>query len=70
MEELYNILEGYFSTLVKTGYIPHKTVESILLLDFLNELEADQELPLIATCEQLETICKLKECIKQNNCLV
>ena len=70
MEELYNVLEKYFGALVKTGYIPIKIVENIIILDFLNELEIDQELPLIATCEQLDKICKLRECVKQNNCLI
>lgn len=70
MEELLNVLDGYFSTLVKTGYIPIETTIGIVLMDFVNELNEDQELPLIATCEQLDKICKLKECVKTNSCLI
>lgn len=69
MEELLNVLDGYFSTLVKTGYISIETTIGIVLMDFINELEEDQELLLIATCEQLDKICELKECLKQN-CLL
>ena len=64
MEELLNVLDGYFGTLVKTGYIPIETTIGIVLMDFINELNEDQELPLIATCEQLDKICELKECLK------
>ena len=70
MEELLNVLDGYFGTLVKSGYIPISVVEDIVLMDFLNELKQDQEVPLIATCEQLDIMCKLQECVKQNNCLL
>ena len=63
MEELLNVLDGYFGTIIKTGYLPTKTVVSILLMDFLNELKRDQELPLIATCEQLNIMCELQKCI-------
>lgn len=70
MEELLNVLDGYFGTIIKTGYLPTETVVSILLMDFLNELRMDQELPLIATCEQLNTMCELQKCVKQNNCLI
>lgn len=69
MEELFNVLDGYFGTLVKTGYIPIETTIGIVLMDFINELNEDQELPLIATCEQLDKICELKEYLKQN-CLL
>ena len=69
MEELFNVLDGYFGTLVKTGYIPIETTIGIVLMDFINELNEDQELLLIATCEQLDKICELKECLKQN-CLL
>ena len=69
MEELLNVLDDYFGTLTKTGYLPIETVTGIVLMDFLNELKEDQELPLIATCEQLDKICELKECLKQN-CLL
>lgn len=69
MEELLNVLDGYFGTLVKTGYLPIETVKAVVLLDYIIELEQDPNLPLIASCEQLEIICSLKECLKQN-CLI
>lgn len=69
MEELFNVLDGYFGTLVKTGYIPIETTIGIILIDFINELNEDQELHLIATCEQLDKVCELKEYLKQN-CLL
>lgn len=69
MEELLNVLDDYFGTLVKTGYIPIETTIGIVLMDFINELNEDQELLLIATCEQLDKICELKEYLKQN-CLL
>ena len=69
MEELLNVLDSYFGTLVKTGYIPIETTIGVVLTDFINELNEDQELLLIATCEQLDKICGLKECLKQN-CLL
>lgn len=70
MEELLNVLDGYFGTLAKTGYLPIHMVENIILMDFINELRMDQELPLVATCEQLNTLCELQKCIKENNCLL
>ena len=69
MEELLNVLDGYFGTLTKTGYLPIETTIGIILIDFFRELKEDQEVPLIATCEQLDKICELKECLKQN-CLL
>lgn len=70
MDKILNILDKYFTTLAKTGYIPTKIEESLILIDFLNKLQQDQEVPLIATCEQLGIICELKEYVKLNNCLI
>ena len=69
MEELLNVLDGYCETLVISFYLPIATVKAVVLLDYIIELEQDPNLPLIASCEQLEIICSLKECLKQN-CLI
>lgn len=70
MEEMYKLINEYYSALYKTGYIPEFTVKSILLADFIADLVEDPEFYLEATCDEQKLVAKLQECITQNNCLL
>lgn len=64
---LFGVLNTYFGTVDKTGYLPFKSVEGIIVLDFINDLLEDEY---YISCEDRYIISKLYNCIIENNCLV
>lgn len=63
---IFEILNNYYAAVSKTGYIPFKSVEKILILDFLSDLiDYENEI----SCEDRYLISKLYNCIIENNCL-
>jgi hypothetical protein len=62
-------LKGYFYTISSTGYLNYNTTNSLIVLKFLLDILSNPDLPLEATCEEIEIVNNLIECIILKLCI-
>ena len=68
-EELEQKLKDYFYTISSTGYLNYNTTNSLIVLKFLLDILSNPDLSLEATCEEIEIINNLIECIILKLCI-
>lgn len=62
-------LKDYFYTISSTGYLNYNTTNSLIVLKFLLDILSNPDLSLEATCEEIEIINNLIECIILKLCI-
>ena len=64
-----DMLKDYFYTISSTGYLNYNTTNSLIVLKFLLDILSNPDLSLEATCEEIEIINNLIECIILKLCI-
>lgn len=64
---LFEAINNYYGTAVKTGYLPLSTIKKLIVLDFVSDLVNEEH---EISCEDRYLISKLYNCITENNCLL
>ena len=62
-------LNDYFYTIICTGYFNQNTTNNLIVLKFLLDILSNLDLPLEATCEEIEIVNNLIECIILKLCI-
>lgn len=62
-------LKDYFYTISNTGYLNYNTTNGLIVLKFLLDILANPDLHLEATCEEIEIVNNLIECIILKLCI-
>lgn len=62
-------LKDYFYTISSTGYLNYNTTNNLIVLKFLLDILSNPDLPLEATCEEIEIVNNLIECIILKLCI-